>query len=300
LPEKNHLFSFMMNNLSRILSFEIPTGDDYPIRADLYPPSPQSAPAVVILCHGFKGYRRWGFLPDLALGLSQAGIAAVSMDFSMNGRSRNFSSDTDRRAPFSHPEVFSKNTIRRELEDLAAMIRVIENTRLDGRLAPDAPIGLFGHSRGALISLVTALEHDNIRAICTWSTPADANFFTPEQKRKWRQEGVYAFTDARDGLALAIDIGYLDDLENNAERYQVAGRISGLGIPHLMVHGSQDLVVAPASAEMIFEAAGRPKNSRVLTVTTGHTFGFTESPGQPAAAFETARDETVRWFKNYL
>jgi pimeloyl-ACP methyl ester carboxylesterase len=290
----------MMNSLSRILSFEIPTGDDYPIRADLYLPSTQPAPAVVILCHGFKGYRRWGFLPDLAHGLSQAGVAAVSMDFSMNGRTRNFSSDTDRRAPFSHPEVFSRNTIRRELDDLAAMIRVIDSTRLDGRLTPDATIGLFGHSRGALISLVTAFEHKNIRAICTWSTPADANFFSPEQKRKWRREGVYAFTDARDGLALAIDIGYLDDLEKNAERYQVAERIGSLGIPHLMVHGSQDLVVPPVSAEIIFEAAGRPKSSRVLTVTTGHTFGFTDPPGSPMAAFETARDETIRWFQNYL
>lgn len=290
----------MMNQLPRILSFEIPTGDGHPIRADLYPPSPQPAPAVVILCHGFKGYRRWGFLPDLGLALNRAGLAAVSMDFSMNGRSRNFSSDTDRRAPFSQPEVFSRNTIRRELDDLAAMIRVINSSRLDGRLSPDAPIGLFGHSRGALITLVTAIEHNNIRAICTWSTPADANFFTPEQKRKWRREGSYAFTDSRDGLALAIDIAYLDDLEKNAERYQVAGRIGSLKIPHLMVHGSQDLVVPPASAEMIFEAAGRPETSRIVTVKTGHTFGFTDPPGPSTAAFETARDETIRWFKNYL
>jgi len=289
-----------MNSLPRILSFEIPTGDDYPIRADLYLPSHQPAPAVVILCHGFQGHRRWGFLPDLALAFTQAGMAAVSIDFSMNGRVRNFASDTDRRAPFSHPEVFGQNTIRRELDDLAAVIRVIDSTQLDGRLAPNSPIGLFGHSRGALISLVTAIENKTIRSICTWSTPADANFFTSEQRRKWRREGVYAFTNARDALALSIDIGYLDDLEKNADRYHVAGRIGGLGIPHLMVHGSHDLVVPPRSAEMVFEAAGRPENSRVTIVNTGHTFGFTDSSSSTAAAFETASDETVRWFKSYL
>jgi alpha-beta hydrolase superfamily lysophospholipase len=282
------------------MSFEIPTGDEYPIRADLYPPDGRTAPAVVILCHGFKGHRRWGFLPDLALGLQRTGLAAVSMDFSMNGRSRIFSSDSDRRAPFTRPDAFSLNTIRRELDDLAAVVRVIRSTHLDGRLAPDAPIGLFGHSRGALIALLTAVEQDAIRAICTWSTPADANFFTPEQKRKWRRDGAYAFTDAADGVSLSIDVGYLEDLEKNAERYDIAGRIAGLRIPFLMVHGSQDLVVPPESAQRIFQAAGRPGRSRVLVVRTGHSFGFAGRPGSVPIAFETARDETLRWFKNHL
>ena len=289
-----------MSRPPTILSFEIPTGDGYPVRADLYPPVRRPAPAVVILCHGFKGHRRWGFLPDLALGLQQAGLAAVSMDFSMNGRSRIFSSDSDCRAPFNQPDAFSLNTIRRELDDLAAVVRVIKSTRLDGRLAPDAPIGLFGHSRGALIALVTAIEQKTFQAICTWSTPADADFFTPEQKKKWRREGAYQFTDASDGVALSIDIGYLEDIETNAERYRVADRIGGLKAPLLMVHGSQDLVVSPQSAERIFQAAGRPGNIRVFTVRTGHTFGFAGRPGSAAGPFAAALAETLPWFKNHL
>ena len=74
-------------------AFELPAGDPAAAAAGLrirgearIPVRPPGATAQgVILCHGFKGFGRWGFFPYLAERLAAEGLTAVTFDFSGSG-----------------------------------------------------------------------------------------------------------------------------------------------------------------------------------------------------------------------
>ena len=112
------------------VTFEIPTSDDKPVWADLYTPGTDTGPlgSIVILCHGLKGYRRWGFVPLLARSLSGAGIAAMAIDFSHNGVAGGDGGASGGRV-YPYPEMFRNNTLDRERNDLAAVIRWVRRAR---------------------------------------------------------------------------------------------------------------------------------------------------------------------------
>lgn len=272
----------------------LPTCDEFPVRADIH-----AAPGdrVVILCHGFKGHRRWGFIPRLAHALREAGITAIAMDFSLNGRLAPGSAEpqTDD-AGFPAPEAFRRNTVARECDDLRRVVAWVRGGG-DGRFPPGVAPGLWGHSRGGVVATLVALDDDAIPALVTWSTPAHPDFYTGAQKARWRESGAVEFTDTESKTPLAIDVGYLDDLEAHALEYDLAARAPGLAAPHLVVHGEQDMVIPVAEAARLVarpEAAGADK--RLLRLATGHTFGY-EGRGE---ALERATRETVEWFDRYL
>ncbi|MEE9269941.1 MAG: hypothetical protein V3V49_06735 [Candidatus Krumholzibacteria bacterium] len=305
-------------------TIEVPTGDDFPVYGDLYMPASGSPLGIVVLTHGFKGYRTWGFFPYLARSLRDAGMAAFAMDFSHNGRSAGGgpaereaqepsagtaeghtagSSDPTAASPYPHPGLFSRNTIRREIDDLAAVIRYIEDGGLGDYFASPPPIGLHGHSRGGVVAILNTLEHPEVNAVCTWATPDDPDTFTTAQKEKWRRKGVYDFVLAEDGIPLSVSVAYLDDLEGNHAAYHVAERARALRVPLLVVHGEADMVVPVAGARRLHAAPESLDDKRLLILRTGHSFGLAY-PYSPASttsqALTDAVAETVDWFKTHF
>ncbi|MFQ5512465.1 MAG: alpha/beta hydrolase family protein [Candidatus Krumholzibacteriia bacterium] len=288
---------------------EIASGDNTPVRGDLYLPPSTRPRGVVVLAHGFKGYRTWAFFPYLARSIRDAGMAALAIDFSHNGRGGETGSVAaaagldSAASPYPRADLFARNTIRREIADLSAVIRHLGGGGLDAFLAPSPWIGLHGHSRGGVVAILNALEHREVRAVCTWSAPPDPDTFTEKQKEKWRRKGVYDFVLAEDGIPLAVGLDYLDDLERNHEAYHVALRASALRVPLLVVHGEADMVVPVERARELHAAASNVQDKRLLILKTGHTFGISypysqtdEIPGALAQAVV----ETVGWFKNRL
>ncbi|HEX9709632.1 MAG TPA: alpha/beta hydrolase, partial [Candidatus Thermoplasmatota archaeon] len=69
-------------------------------------PPPRSA---VVVVHGFKGFKDWGFFPHVARRLAAAGHAAVVFNFSGAGVGR----DTEH---FADLDGFARNTLSRELD----------------------------------------------------------------------------------------------------------------------------------------------------------------------------------------
>jgi len=281
---------------TRIL--EIPRPDGLTVRVEAYFPRNGQAAGIVVLCHGFKGHRRWGFLPELCSRLREAGLAALSMDFSRNG----YGGDGNRTSEEGRfdPEIFRTNTISRELDDLREVVRYISEKGLSGGAPNSLPVGLYGHSRGAISVILHAVETKNCEAICTWATTSDPNFFSDNQKEVWRRKGFYEFTDSRTGLSLALDIAYLEDLEENAARFRLAERVPRLTVPHLLVHGTLDLVVPSKCSEEIYRAETAMRDKHLILLKTGHTFGFGRDHRGPSPEFETAARETVLWFRKYL
>src|SRR5262245_46416336 len=103
----------------------IPTRDEHPVLADWYPPliGDNSVKYVIVMSHGFKGHRRWGFIPLLAARLAVSGFGALAIDFSHNGRVPEDGSTAAGSAQVIAPSLFRANTIARELDDLAAVLR---------------------------------------------------------------------------------------------------------------------------------------------------------------------------------
>jgi pimeloyl-ACP methyl ester carboxylesterase len=263
----------------------IVTLDDHPVVADIYP---AGGDRVVVMCHGFKGHRRWGFIPRVAESLRDAGITAVAMDFSLNGRIA--PGATEPEGGFPDPEAFRRNTVARERDDLR---RAIDWARK--HFPPGITVGLWGHSRGGVAAMLAALDDPSIPALVTWSTAAHPDFYTAAQKARWREAGAMDFTDADSKTALSIDVAYLDDLETHAREYALADRAGDLAAAHLIVHGEHDLVIPVADAERL-AGAPRQADKELLRLPTGHTFGY-EGGGD---ALERATEATVEWCRERL
>ncbi len=279
---------------------DIPLPDGLTVRTDAYLPGAGPGRGIVVVCHGFMGHRRWGFLPELCRRLRNAGLAALSMDFTLNGYIHNAGGSPSHENSLLDPEIFRRNTISRESSDLGGVVRHISKNSFGGRIPHGAPVGLYGHSRGALSVILHALEREGCRAICTWATTSNPNFYTDHQKKVWRQNGFYEFTDPNSGLPLALDLSYLEDLETNCERFRLLDRVRRLKVPHLLVHGTMDLVVPPACSEKIYEAETDLTDKHLVLLKTGHTFGFANNSSAFSQAFEIACRETVMWFHKYL
>jgi dienelactone hydrolase len=280
--------------------FDIPMPDGRNVRVDAYPAPEGRAAGIVVLCHGFRGHRRWGFLPELCVRLRDAGLAAVCMEFSLNGFTFPPAASPAQEHGRFDPELFRRNTISRELSDLNEVVHYLSANGLGDGFPPGAPIGLYGHSRGAVSVILHALERKLCRAICTWATTSDPNFFTDHQKQAWRQKGFYEFTDSQSGSTLALDVSYLEDLETNRERFRLLDRVRRLTVPHLLVHGTMDLVVPAKCSEDLNRAEVELKDKHMVLLRTGHTFGYAKNTTGASHAFEAAAGETARWFRKYL
>jgi dienelactone hydrolase len=278
----------------RIETIAIPTEDGFAVRGDLYLPVPGEIAGIVVLCHGFKGYRTWGFFPFLAGRLAGAAVAALAIDFCLDGDL----------GGVARPDLFRRDTIRREIADLETVLSAIARNGLGGRVDRRKPLGLFGHSRGAVAATLAACDDEGVGALCTWSCPVHPDHFTPAQKERWRRKGEYDFTDTRDGARLALGIDYLDDLEASRDDYDLVRRVAGLRAPHLIVHGELDLAVGVGSARALYDAETSSDDKRLVIVRTGHTFGVTgdldaSSTDTPRALIE-ASDVTVDWFTRHF
>jgi dienelactone hydrolase len=288
---------------------DIPSADAHPVRGDLYLPASGGADGIVLLCHGFKGHKSWAFFPYVAKKLSEAGLAALSLDMSFNGTfpapvGDSATAKTDSTPRYCRPDLFERNTIKREYHDLKHVIHHVTEGGLRKYIEEPLPIGLFGHSRGGVAAILNAVEQPEVRVLCTWSVIDDPDFFTREQKEKWRREGKYHFVDSTDGTQLAVGVDYLDDLEENHDVYLLRERVKELQVPHLIVHGKADMIVGVECALTLHQAEQQLRHKQLLLLQTGHTFGVPHPApprlSEPSTALKHATDETVAWFKTHL
>lgn len=287
--------------ISEIEIYDFPTHDNNPVRADFYLPCDEPW-ALVVICHGFKGHRRWGFIPTLARRIAAEEIAALAIDFSFNGTYTEEEEEGPKEGSFSHnpyarPDLFRRNTLAREIRDLAC---VLQDLARGEPIGWKGPIGLFGHSRAGVTVILNALENRQVMSIATWAAPTNPDVFTPEQKRKWREKGSLEFIDARNGAHLAVDLEYLLDLEKNKEKYSMAKAVKSLGVPHLLVHGIHDLSIPASAAVELHQAERGVTRSELVLLRCGHTFQSDLIGEGRAHILMEACSRTARWFADTL
>ena len=260
------------------------------IRGDVrYAEGPAPRTAVVVV-HGFKGYKDWGFFPHLCERLAIAGHAVVSFNFSRNGVGDDLDS-------FSELERFAANTFSRELEDLSWIVETLTGGDILSR-RPER-VGLMGHSRGGGAAILHARSDPRLSALVTWAAVARYDRWTQETKAEWRESGRVHVLNSRTGQQMPLDVSLLKDFEANASRLSVVGAAGDVQAPWLVVHGRHDVTVPESEArELVRASAGKAR--LVLVEKAGHTFEVGHPFQAASPQLTEAVDATIRHFAQHL
>ena len=276
--------------MSRSLQTRTPIANDRVVNGtiELPPEGVKDAP-VLLFIPGFKGFRNWGGWPWLTRQIADAGFVVHRLDLSMNGYS-------GRSEKVDEEEKFAQNTFAHDLEDLDTLLDSIDRWGIPPGVASDR-LGIIGHSRGGVVSLLFAGEYPAIETVATLGAPAHGyRIYREEMHEQWREEGYLEIPNARTGQLLRLDVSVLEDFEEQQDRYDVEASVKDNAIPTLVVHGSEDETVSITEAVELMNWLPDP-DSRLESIETGHTFGFAHPSDGPDAAGERVRDLLVHWFK---
>ena len=250
------------------------------------PEGPPPRTAVVVV-HGFKGYKDWAFFPWIAERLVGDRHAVVTFNLTGSGIGE------DPHA-FTELEAFAANTFSREQADIR---RVIDAVASD--LLPRTPdrVGLLGHSRGGAGAILQAAA-GGVDALVTWAAVSDLDRWTEDTRREWRASGRIFVPNSRTGQQMPMDVGLLEDFEDNRDALDVLAAAGRVGVPWLVVHGSSDETVDPEAARQLARAA---PDARLLVVEgAGHTFGAVHPFAGSGTALTAAADATRRHMRRHL
>lgn len=260
------------------------------VRGDAYLAS--GAKTGVIICHGFKGFARWGMFPYLAQRLVGAGLNAVTFDLSGSGVGED-------RENFTDPDAFGRNTFTQEQADLNAVLA--EATRR-GWVAEG--VGMFGHSRGGGSAILFTARTPRVRALVTWAAVSHVIRWPAEDATKWRERGYTEIVNQRTGQVLRLNATLLDECERLGDTtLNIERAASEVSVPWLIVHGTADEAVPPSDAERLYAAAGGRGNQRAtLELLTGvnHVFGVAHPMKSVAVELERSATRTVGFFATHL
>jgi len=263
-----------------------------PVRCDVRCPEGDGPFPVVVILHGFKGFKDWGMFPPTARRLAERGLATVAMNASRNGVE-------DRLEEFTDLEAFARNTPGRELGDVRTVVDAVAAGEL-GRRLDAARIGMLGHSRGGGVAVLAAAEDPRIRCLVTWASIARLRRFTDRAVAEWRRTGRLEIPNARTGQRMWLDLTVLEDLEANRDRYDLDAAAARVTVPYLAVHGQLDEAVGPADSARLIEHAASPEKRLHVIPRTGHTFGAAHPWNGGAPGWEEAVRETGDWFARWL
>lgn len=271
------------NNFRR----EGPHGDDIvgDVRIAEGPP-PRSC---IVMVHGFKGFKDWGFFPHASRTLAASGHALVSFNFSGNGIGEDGES-------FTELERFARNTLSREMEELHWIIDQVREGALVPR--PAERVGLLGHSRGGAEAVLAARERDDVAALVTWAAVSSFDRWSEETLEEWRERGRVYVLNTRTGQQMPLDVSFLEDFEANRERFDVAAAAAEVQAPWLIVHGTRDLTVSVDEARTLARRAARPR--LVLVEDAGHTLEASHPMDEPSPPLSRVLRDTERHFRQHL
>jgi alpha-beta hydrolase superfamily lysophospholipase len=216
--------------------------DDEPIIGNAHVPLGQPA-GVIVIAHGFKGYKDYGMFPALARHAAAAGFISHRFNFSHSGMTNDI--DT-----FARPELFERDTWSHQVFDLRAVLRGIQTGELLGR---DLPVVVVGHSRGGVTALLAVGRPDwpmdlhRPAGVMTLAAPSSANSLDAATQAHLLAEGRIVSPSSRTGQMLHVGSSWLLEQRADPAGHDVAACAQRLGCPLSCVHGDADDAV-PVSA----------------------------------------------------
>ncbi|MBK9249589.1 MAG: alpha/beta hydrolase [Ignavibacteria bacterium] len=271
--------------LLRTLSIESVSGK--PITADIRYTDSSVPQPVVLVFHGFKGFKDWGFFPFVCSEFARRGSICVCMNFSLNG----YAQDSDK---VNYPDDFARNTISLEIEEARLTLRKIIDSFSAEFPQWNGEIYLLGHSRGGGIALLTGvLESNTVSKVVVWNSIGTFERFSERQKRLWRETGTFEVENSRTHQTLGMNVEFLNDIELHSKEFLLDSAAKSLGAKLLIIHGEQDMTVPVREAKKLAEI--NKAISVQLIANTGHTFGAVHPFELPTTALQSAIEHTSRF-----
>jgi len=219
---------------------------------------------VVLICHGFKGYKDYGFLPQLAQACAARGLIAHRFNFSHSGM-------TDRIDTFEQPDLFEQDTWQKQIDDLTAVASAVEEGQLPGL---GLPLIVFGHSRGGITALLTGARWpQRFAGIVTAAAPHRSCELSETQQDELLRQGRLASPSSRTGQTLYVGRDWLLEQQANPDACDPVRAAAHLAVPLMFIHGESDQTIAPLAANALHTAAPRSRFILLAGSQATHTFG---------------------------
>lgn len=139
---------------------------------------------------------------------------------------------------------------------------------------PGASIVLYGQSMGASAALILSGEEalpESVTAVIADSAFTDAKSLFKNKVKDWTGLPSFGLIDTAGLLARLQGIYDLND----ASALKAVPKSS---TPTLFIHGTEDKIVPPDNAEMLFEACGAEVKEKLLVEGAGHTQSADKDP----------------------
>ena len=258
-----------------------------------YDEGTREAPTIIIM-HGFKGFKDWGFFPNFASRVTESGYVTVCFNFTRNGIGSDLKT-------FTELDKFAENTYSHELADMEVVLEAIKLGNIGKHIINPEKLGLMGHSRGGAIAVLTARNHqDDFQALVTWSSISNLFRYSKEQIKQWQAQGYIEIENARTNQMMRINKTFLNDLNKNKKHFDLLKAAEGIEIPSLFIHGDQDTSVPHSESEALVEKCNAYSKRLELIEGANHTFGIKHPFENDTDEYETACTLTEHWFDNNL
>lgn len=262
-----------------------------PITADISYIDGQGPKPLIVIAHGFKGFKDWGPWPLLSEEIAVKGFCCCKFNFSHNGvRPENLTELSD-------PKAFGYNNFSKELEDLDRLLDYLDKHKEQFQVDMNR-IYLVGHSRGGGISIIKASEDTRIKKLATWASVYDfSSYFTAAELMYWKTHGVVYIKNSRTGENYPMYYQFVEDFLKNEERFVIEKALAKVSQPMLIVHGTNDETVNINAAFQLNE--WKPDSTLHIIEKASHTLGA-KHPHTDATLpddLQNALNRTLEFFK---
>jgi uncharacterized protein len=242
-----------------VKNWSIPGADGQPIFGNTHLPEAQPR-GVIIIAHGFKGYKDYGMFPPIAAHAAAHRYIAHRFNFSHSGMTNNL--DT-----FERPDLFERDTWNKQVHDLRTVIEHTAQGELEG---DNLPLILLGHSRGGTTVLLTAARFADDSTfpqpagIITIAAPNGCNFLSEAEQHTLLERGYLDSPSSRTGQMLRIGNAFLQEQLDDPQNHDVLALVPRIRCPLLIVHGENDPTVPASCAASIANAATIPTTVHII------------------------------------
>ncbi len=238
-----------------------------PMLADIQYNENAGKQPLIIYAHGFCGFKDWGNFDLIAREFVDAGFSFLKFNFSHNGTTPETPEE------FTNLDAFGHNNYSIEIEDLKKVINFLLLPNEFSAFINTNEIGLIGHSMGGGISILTAAQCPNVKALGTWASIAECvtpwKNWSAEQLEKWKKDGVAYYFNGRTKQELPLYYQLHQDFEKKHNELDIIAAAKKLQIPFLICHGTEDTSVPITAAKELQEASG----GELFILETDHVFG---------------------------
>jgi uncharacterized protein len=242
----------------------------------------------LVLVHGFKGFKDWGFFPYTAKHFADKGYFVLSFNFSHNGIGES-------KFEFTELNKFAENTVSLEVSELVQVIKAYKNGFFNNDVF--GKICLIGHSRGGAVSLLSSLI-EGVDSYVVWASVDKLDRYTNRQKMEWKKLGFVEVLNSRTNQMMRMNVSLLEDIETNKSgSLSIEKAVKDLNKPLLIVHGEQDLTVPIAEGGQLFKWSNKSITEFEKIPATGHTIDIVHPFEKSNKKFDSVLTKTEEFIQ---